>query len=145
MSCHACDRIAKIRAGDDAGFIAELSESFVVLGDQQFYRGWCVLHLKDHEEHLARLPFDRQARLWNDVMRVADAITRILNPKRLNHECLGNTLHHIHWHLIPRYANDPEPLMPVWNHVKSITDPTTTEERAALVEQLRTHLARPNA
>lgn len=137
MSCYACDRIERIRGGGDEGFIAELSESFVVLDAQQFYRGWCVLHLKDHEEHLAQLPFERQSRLWDDVMRVADAISKVLKPNRLNYENLGNTLNHIHWHVIPRYANDPEPLSPVWNHVKTVKDPTTPEERTALIAQLR--------
>ena len=73
-------------------------------------------------------------------MRVADAIDKVVHPKRLNHECLGNTLHHIHWHLIPRYENDPEPLGPVWSHVKTVKDPTSSDERKSLVAQLRAHL-----
>ena len=29
---------------------------------------------------------------------------------RINYENLGNQLHHIHWHVIPRYADEPEKL-----------------------------------
>ena len=43
MTCLACDRIEQIKQGQNPRFIAELSQSYVVLGDEQFYRGWCVL------------------------------------------------------------------------------------------------------
>src|SRR4051812_13874265 len=114
MICDACHRIEQIRAGENPRFIAELSESCVVLGDEQFYRGWCILLLKDHHEHLAALPVERQRNLWNDVALVAQTITRELKPVRINYECLGNQLHHIHWHIIPRYADDPDPKNPIW-------------------------------
>jgi diadenosine tetraphosphate (Ap4A) HIT family hydrolase len=32
----------------------------------------------------------------------------------MNYELLGNQVPHIHWHLIPRLADDPEPRWPVW-------------------------------
>ena len=114
MTCHACERIEQIRRRQNPRFITELSESYVVLADEQGYPGWCVLLLKDHDEHLAGLPLQRQANLWRDVSIVAAAMTRELQPIRINYECLGNLLHHIHWHVIPRYADDPDPKMPVW-------------------------------
>jgi diadenosine tetraphosphate (Ap4A) HIT family hydrolase len=114
MSCEACDRIALIRRDENPNFIAEMSESFAVLADEQGYEGWCILLLKDHHEHLAMLSSHRQARLWDDVSRVAGGITRDLKPALINYECLGNLLHHIHWHVIPRYSNDPDPQMPIW-------------------------------
>jgi diadenosine tetraphosphate (Ap4A) HIT family hydrolase len=110
----ACERIDAIRRGQNENFIAELSESYAVLADEQFYEGWCVLLLKDHHEHLAQLPAERSVRLWQDVMRIAAAMTRQLRPVRINYECLGNQLHHIHWHIVPRYANDPDPQSPIW-------------------------------
>ena len=77
-------------------------------------RGYCILYLKDHEEQLPALSLDRQARLWDDVARVADALTKEVAPLRLNYACLGNLLHHLHWHVIPRYAEDPEVQHPIW-------------------------------
>ena len=114
MTCLACDRIALIRQGRNDDFVVELSESFVTLADEQTYRGYCILYLKDHEEQLPALSFDRQARLWDDVARVADALTKEVAPLRLNYACLGNLLHHLHWHVIPRYDDDPEAQHPIW-------------------------------
>jgi diadenosine tetraphosphate (Ap4A) HIT family hydrolase len=115
-NCLACQRIAKIRSGENPFFIAELSESFVVLHDHQPYEGWCVLLLKDHHEHLHLLPVATQARLAEDMARVAAAIAEVCSPRRINYECLGNQLAHIHWHVIPRYESprDPDPTSAIW-------------------------------
>ena len=138
MDCLACDRIEQIHVDENPHFVAELAESYVVLADEQAYNGWCILLLKDHHERLAGLSLYRQTRLWEDVATVAAAMTRELKPMRINYECLGNELHHVHWHVIPRYANDPAPQEPVWTrshqerHV--ILKP---DEEAALVARLR--------
>jgi diadenosine tetraphosphate (Ap4A) HIT family hydrolase len=138
MDCFACDRIEQIRRGENPHFIAELAESYVVLADEQAYNGWCILLLKDHHEHLAGLSLQRQVRLWEDVAKVAAAMTREFKPVRINYEGLGNELHHIHWHVIPRYANDLAPQAPVWmrshEERRVILKP---DDEAALVARLR--------
>jgi diadenosine tetraphosphate (Ap4A) HIT family hydrolase len=45
---------------------------------------------------------------------VAEALARVYRPVKMNYELLGNQVAHIHWHLIPRLAGDPEPRWPVW-------------------------------
>ena len=110
MACPACARLERIARGADPEFVATLSECQVVLADEQLYRGYCILFLRDHAEHLADLPFDRQQRVWDDVARVAAAVRKTVDPVRLNYACLGNLTTHVHWHVIPRHADDPEPL-----------------------------------
>lgn len=114
MSCAGCERLAAARRGERADFIAELSETLVFLHDEQRYEGWCVVFLRDHVEHLADLEVDRQARVFRDVAAVAAALRRTLAPARLNYECLGNVLAHVHWHVIPRRPGDPDPQATVW-------------------------------
>jgi diadenosine tetraphosphate (Ap4A) HIT family hydrolase len=138
MACPGCDRIALSKAGRNPDFVAELSESMVTLADEQAYRGYCILYLKDHEEDLTALSFDRQERLWNDVARVAAALRRQLAPERINYACLGNMLRHIHWHVTPRYGDDPEPQHPIW--VRPLAERRLAlpgAERAELVKRLR--------
>lgn len=138
MDCLACDRVEQIRRGENPHFIMELAESYVVLADEQAYKGWCILLLKGHHEHLEALSLQRQFRLWEDVAKVAAAIAREFKTVRINYECLGNELQHIHWHVIPRYANDPALQAPVWMRSPEerniILKPN---DEAALVARLR--------
>lgn len=108
MPCPLCERMRR------GYFLAELRESCVVLSESKAYRGWCTLILKDHIEHLSELPRERQERLFGEVARVAEAIRKVLGPVRLNYECLGNVTAHVHWHVIPRHADDPEPKAAIW-------------------------------
>ncbi len=114
MDCSACDRIARIAGGKNPDFVATLSESHVTLADEQAYRGYCILLLKDHHEQLGDLSRERQARLWEDVAHVAAAVRQVCAPVRLNYACLGNFVTHVHWHVIPRYADDAEAQHPIW-------------------------------
>jgi diadenosine tetraphosphate (Ap4A) HIT family hydrolase len=113
-NCFACKRIDRIHKGENPYFVAELSESYVVLADDQRYEGYCILALKDHHEHLSELPVKQQLGLFEDVIRTAKVIKSLFRPVRLNYECLGNTLHHVHWHVIPRYDWDPDLKRPIW-------------------------------
>ncbi len=49
---------------------------------------------------------------WAEVMRVARALIAQYRPLKMNYETLGNTLPHLHTHLIPRYREDPAPGAP---------------------------------
>ena len=143
MTCSACDRIARITEGKNPDFVATLAESHVTLADEQVYRGYCILLLKDHREHLDELPPDRQQRLWEDVVQVAGVLRRQLAPVRLNYACLGNLVTHVHWHVIPRYADDPEAQHPIW--VRPLAErrvPLPGPDRQRLIAELRRGLAR---
>jgi len=57
----------------------------------------------------------------------------------MNYELLGNQIAHIHWHLIPRRADDPAPRQPVWTvaHEPRQLPPAEFDARIALI---RAHL-----
>lgn len=123
---------------DPALVVAELGECRVILGEDQGSPGWCVLVLKDHIEHLAEVPVARQARVFAEVALVAEAIRHVFGPVRINYECLGNVVGHVHWHVIPRHANDPSPRTTVWTWEASLRRGAMGEpERAQLRERLR--------
>ncbi len=115
MSCVFCDKIKEIkRTGSCNDFIAELKNSYVILAFGQYFKGYCILFTKDHKEHLEKLPEKRQKDLYSDVIKAAAAINKVFKPARMNYENLGNITHHIHWHIIPRYKNDPNKKQPIW-------------------------------
>jgi diadenosine tetraphosphate (Ap4A) HIT family hydrolase len=46
------------------------------------------------------------------LLIVGRALERALEPVKLNYNVLGNSVPHLHVHVIPRYAEDPRPEWP---------------------------------
>ncbi|MDC8448856.1 MAG: HIT family protein [Nitrospira sp.] len=95
-------------------FIADLGLSKAYLHDDQFFPGWTVLVFQRHATELFQLAPTERFQLIEEVNRVAKTVAEIYQAQKINYELLGNQLPHIHWHIIPRPANDPAPLEPVW-------------------------------
>jgi diadenosine tetraphosphate (Ap4A) HIT family hydrolase len=55
---------------------------------------------------------DEATKYWLEVLNVARALTRYYRPIKMNYETLGNSLPHLHTHLMPRYLEDPAPGRP---------------------------------
>ncbi len=49
---------------------------------------------------------------WAEVLEVARALITYYHPLKMNYETLGNSLPHLHTHLVPRYQEDPAPGQP---------------------------------
>jgi diadenosine tetraphosphate (Ap4A) HIT family hydrolase len=143
--CGICGAIERIRAGKFADFIAELDYSYVILGDAQFYRGYCILFAKHHERELFLLPRSEALSLADELFSVAEAINTVVHPFKLNYECLGNSEPHIHWHVFPRYQSEEEHLRvaPVWVRPADQRRRSLPEDdRRALIASLRTEIAK---
>jgi diadenosine tetraphosphate (Ap4A) HIT family hydrolase len=141
--CGICALIDRARAGGFSDFIAELPRSWLILGDAQFYRGYCVLLAKRHinESHL--MPRGEAHELFDELLAVGKSLATVVKPLKLNYECLGNLEPHVHWHVFPRYAEDPQRLAPIW--VRPETERNVSLEdsdRRALLAALRAELSR---
>lgn len=143
-ACPLCEVVARCERGEFPLRIALLDHTAVILGDNQGCPGWCVAVLRRHVEHLDELPVDEQAGVFAEVAAVARAIRAEFprsgangSPPRINYECLGNVVAHIHWHVIPRHAVDPTPRAPVWGwSPEQLRGPMPDAERAALAQRL---------
>lgn len=49
---------------------------------------------------------------WAEVLEVARALIGLYRPLKMNYETLGNSLPHLHTHLVPRFREDPRPGQP---------------------------------
>ncbi len=143
-ACGICAMIDRIKAAAFRDFVAELKSCYVILGDQQFYRGYCVLLAKLHATELYLMPADA-ARLLSDELRlVAEAIAAVVKPWKMNYECLGNSEPHLHWHLFPRSEDEADELRrgPIWLRPESERKVTLDEnDRSALIGSLRSQIA----
>jgi len=106
--CAICDRLALSRAGTNPFLITEFAQSLFVVGDHQFYKGYALLLLKRHVRELHEMEPAARAELYTELDRATAAIVKAFTPWKMNHLSLGNTDQHVHWHLMPRYQNDPE-------------------------------------
>ncbi|HET7874881.1 MAG TPA: HIT family protein [Methylomirabilota bacterium] len=131
--CVMCGRVA---AEGDL-FIADLGAARAYLNDDQFFPGWVLVVLRRHATELWELSAAERAVLIEDVTRAAEALHRVFNPVKMNYELLGNQVPHIHWHLIPRLAGDPEPRWPVWRvvHEPKTLPPGETRRRIEAIRQ----------
>lgn len=143
--CPLCEASRQAAAGAHEALIASLDETHVLLGENQGCRGWCVLVLREHAEHMDAMPAERQARIFAEVARVARAIRKVFpgsgaggGPPRINYECLGNLVAHVHWHVIPRHADDPMPTQAVWGwNAEQLRGRLGPGQREDLIERLR--------
>lgn len=121
-NCEICTRVAQCRAGVHAGLIAELDTGYAVLGDSQFFRGYSVLLCKEPATELDELPHAVRMRYLEEMSQLASAVRRVTNAHKMNYECLGNMVPHLHFHVFPRRLTDPAPLAPVWGQMPSGED-----------------------
>jgi diadenosine tetraphosphate (Ap4A) HIT family hydrolase len=119
--------------------VALLPTAVAVLGHDQFYPGYTIVIARRHATELYHLPEEESTAYFRDMLRVARAIGGALSPRKMNYELLGNTVAHLHWHLFPRYAGDPAPARPTWEHVhEPVLIPDAEATRTA--EAIRRHL-----
>jgi diadenosine tetraphosphate (Ap4A) HIT family hydrolase len=113
MTAAACPMCALVAKEGDL-HVADLPTARVYFNQDQFFPGWVYVVLRRHATELYELTPPERAAHVEDVSRVAEALAAVYHPAKMNYELLGNQVPHIHWHLVPRLAADPEPHAPIW-------------------------------
>ena len=86
--------------------ITELAASKVYLFREQSHKGRVIVASKHHVSEMIDLDRrDRQA-FMDDVAKVATALRNVFHPTKVNYGAYGDTGCHLHFHLVPKYAND---------------------------------------
>lgn len=104
--CLICDRIEMIKNGTNPYFVKELETGYVVLGDNQHFRGYTLFLCKQHTTELFYLDKAFSTKFMQEMVLVANAVKNAYGAEKMNYECLGNGDTHLHWHLFPRRAGD---------------------------------------
>lgn len=106
--CFICDRIEMIKNNENPYFVKELETGYVVLGDNQHFKGYAIFLCKQHKFELFDLDYDFKMKFLDEMSMVAKAVCKAFNAEKMNYELLGNGETHLHWHLFPRVAGDIE-------------------------------------
>jgi diadenosine tetraphosphate (Ap4A) HIT family hydrolase len=109
-----CRKIASAGELPEHEVVWHFPHSVAFLGPWQFYHGYCLLVSRTHATELSRLPDPERRAYLDEMCLLARAVEATCRPQKLNYELLGNQVPHLHWHLFPRYRDDPDALRPVW-------------------------------
>ncbi|MCX5211855.1 HIT family protein [Kitasatospora sp. NBC_00240] len=66
-----------------------------------------------HVAEPTQLDEDQAAGFFREMLLAARAVESHFNVVKMNYEVLGNSVPHLHVHLIPRYDDDPAPGSPL--------------------------------
>ena len=92
-------------------FAGEVSDAYLQRADVQ--RGYTVVVWRGrHVAEPTELDETEAAAYWRELLHVGRGLQAQLGAVKMNYDLLGNSLPHLHTHVIPRYAEDPKPGWP---------------------------------
>lgn len=86
----------------------------VVLVDESDYPGFCRVIWNAHVKEMTDLDAADRAHLMSLVFEVESLLRELLNPTKINLVSLGNMTPHLHWHVVPRWGDDPHFPGSIW-------------------------------
>ncbi len=119
--------------------ICELESSKVYLFMEQSHPGRVIVAHKKHVSEITELTPEERAAYMEDINKVACAMHEIFNPDKVNYGAYGDTEHHLHFHLVPKYKDGYE-----WGGVFAMNPGVKTLSEEAyqeMVEKYREVLA----
>jgi diadenosine tetraphosphate (Ap4A) HIT family hydrolase len=110
--CPACEQGRPDETEDGVRFFAgEVVDAYLRRTDIQ--RGLSVAIWRGrHVVEPTELTEDEASRYWRELLMVGRAIEETMHPVKMNYNLLGNSVPHLHTHIVPRYEDDPTPGWP---------------------------------
>jgi diadenosine tetraphosphate (Ap4A) HIT family hydrolase len=135
VACELCELAASAKVVANDRFS-------VILADEANYPGFARVIWNEHVREVSDLA-DADRLLLNDaVWKLEQAVREVMQPLKVNVASLGNVVPHLHWHVIPRYADDAHFPAPVWAQAVRATSAEVLEARRALLPQLKQAIER---
>ena len=114
----------------------------IVLVDDPDYPGFCRVVLERHVKEMTDLARGERTRLMEAVFAPEAALRELVSPRKINLASLGNAVPHLHWHIVPRHADDRHFPKPVWAEpVRAYVPPRPVPDRGALADALKARLS----
>jgi diadenosine tetraphosphate (Ap4A) HIT family hydrolase len=133
--CELC-ALAAGQAAPGTQVVHEAEKFVVILAGEPNYPGFARVVWRAHVREISDLADADRLLLNEAVWRLELAVREAMQPLNLNVASLGNVVPHLHWHVIPRYADDAHFPAPVWAQAVRATDAAVLEQRRALLPEL---------
>ena len=118
--------------------ICELESSKVYLFKEQSHLGRVIVAHKKHVSELVELSQEELHLYFDEIAKVANVLHKLFQPEKVNYGAYGDTGHHLHFHLVPKYKDGYE-----WGGVFAMNPGEkylTEEEYTELVEKIKNEL-----
>lgn len=115
--------------------ICEMDTCKVYLFKEQSHKGRCIVAHKKHVGDMNDLTAEERSAYFEDVAKVSRAIQAAFKPNKVNYGAYGDTGCHLHFHLVPKYADEFE-----WGGVFAMNPDIkylSDEEYAEIIEQIK--------
>ena len=114
----------------------------VILVDDPAYPGFCRVVWHAHVKEISDLAVNDRLALNDAVWQVELALRTVMAPDKVNVATLGNVVPHLHWHVIPRYADDAHFPNPIWGEKLRQSEAAVLASRRALLPNLKAEIVR---
>ena len=104
--------------------IGELPMSKVILFREQSHHGRVIVACKKHVDDITMLTEEERKQYMDDVSHVAEILHELFHPDKINFGAYGDTMHHLHFHLVPKYKDGFE-----WGGVFAMNPKAVTPPR----------------
>ena len=133
--CPHCAKLVRAQQGQLSNLILEREHSILVVGDHQFFPGYCMVISKHHAREMHDLPSDVATAVFQDAMQLGAAMNGAFSPWKINYASLGNIDEHLHWHVIPRYTADNDHRDHPWKNSSQFSKYASTPDAMQRVRQ----------
>jgi diadenosine tetraphosphate (Ap4A) HIT family hydrolase len=137
MGCYFCEH-----AGGEVLWEDDVCRA--IWANEPDHPGTCRVIWNEHAQEMSELDPAQRDRLMRVVFALEQALLSVVKPDKVNLASLGNQVPHVHWHVIPRFVDDPHFPNPVWGERKRQTGRALPADFAVRVrEALDTLLETP--
>lgn len=129
--CSCCRKVTQAAEGGLPHLIHAFPHTLWVVGAHDFHRGYTMLILRSHVKDMHELEPAVQEAVFRELMMATTVAASVFQPWKMNHSCYGNVVPHVHWHIFPRYRDDPDWLAHPWLHQEKFDNHRLGDEAAA--------------
>lgn len=94
----------------------------VIDADDPVYPGTMRVVLNRHVTEMTDLAEADQQQVMRATFCVERTMRDVLNPDKINLAALGNMVAHVHWHIIPRWKDDPHFPQAIWAALPEVSE-----------------------
>jgi len=114
----------------------------VIVPEEKDHPGFLRVVWHEHIAEMTDLAAGDREHFMGAVFAVESAMRELLAPHKVNVASLGNVVPHLHWHVIPRFTDDPHFPNPVWGQrLREGPVAVPADYRARIAARLKTLLS----